>query len=115
MYQYSYSEILADSVTDSRAAERRALDHAVDLLHAAAKGEPHSQQENEALEFVSQLWAIFIKSLSSPDNDLPPELRADLISVGLGVIAEVTRISAGESRDFTSLADICGIIRDGLA
>ncbi len=115
MYQYSYAEILEDSATDGRAAERRALSHAVDLLQSAAAGTPGSPAEREALAFTSQLWGIFIKSLSCMDNDLPPQLRADLISVGLGVIAEITRISAGESRDFTSLADICGIIREGLA
>lgn len=115
MYQYSYSEILEDSVVDARAAERRALDHAVDLLLTAADDTPESPAEQEALAFTSQLWGTFIKSLTSPDNDLPAQLRADLISVGLGILAEVARIDAGESRDLAALADICGIIRDGLA
>ncbi|MDX7953067.1 flagellar biosynthesis regulator FlaF [Lichenihabitans sp. Uapishka_5] len=115
MYQYSYSEILEDSVTDGRAAERRALDHAADLLLAAAETAPGSRAEQEALAFTSQLWGIFIKSLTSPDNDLPAKLRADLISVGLGILAEIARIDTGDSRDLAALADICGIIRDGLA
>ena len=114
MYQYSYSEVLEDSVTDARAAERRALDHAADLLLAAQDGAPGCAAEREALAFTSQLWGIFIKSLTSPDNDLPAQLRADLISVGLGIMAEITRIEVGESRDLAALADICGIIRDGL-
>ena len=114
MYQYSYSEILEDSVSDARASERRALDHAVDLLLAAADTAPGSAVEQEALAFTSQLWGIFIKSLTSPDNDLPAQLRADLISVGLGIMAEIARIEVGESRDLAALADICGIIRDGL-
>ena len=115
MYQYSYSEILEDSVVDARAAERRALDHAVDLLMNAADDAPESVAEREALAFTSQLWGIFIKSLTSIDNDLPSQIKADLISVGLGVLAEIARIDAGESRDLAALADICGIIRDGLA
>lgn len=115
MYQYSYSEILEDSVVDARAAERRALDHAVDLLLAAAEGAPDSAAEKEALAFTSQLWGIFINSLTSRDNDLPAQLRADLISVGLGILAEIARIDAGQSRDLAAVADICGIIRDGLA
>ena len=60
MYQYSYSEIIADSVTDARAAERRALDHAIALLGAAVGSRPKSPPEVEALAFTSQLWSIFI-------------------------------------------------------
>ncbi len=115
MYQYSYSEILADSATDARTEERRALDRAVSLLQRAIDSAPKSPAEVEALAFTSQLWGIFVKSLTSVDNDLPAQLRADLISIGLGVLAEISRIDAGESRDFAALADICGIIRDGLA
>jgi flagellar biosynthesis activator protein FlaF len=115
MYQYSYSEVLADSVVDARAAERRALDHAVSLLQAAVGSGAKSPAEQEALAFTSQLWNIFIKSLTSPDNDLPAQLKGDLVSVGLGVLGEIARIDAGASRDFAALADICCIIRDGLA
>jgi flagellar biosynthesis activator protein FlaF len=115
MYQYSYSEILADNVTDARATERRALDRAVDLLQAAAVSAPQSRAEREALDFTAELWGILVRSLASEENDLPKKLRADLISVGLGVLAEVARIDAGESRDLASLAEICSIIRDGLA
>jgi flagellar protein FlaF len=115
MYQYSYSEILADSPTDARAEERRALDRAITLLHLAEDSTPKSKEEGEAMAYVAQLWGLFIKSLASPDNDLPDPLRANLMSIGLGVMAEVGRIETGESRDFTGLAEICGIVRDGLA
>ena len=115
MYQYSYSEILADSATDARADERRALDRAVRLLNHAVDTPPRSTEEIDALSYTSQLWSIFIKSLTSPENDLPAQLRANLISIGLGIMSEIVRIDTGESRDFASLAEICAIIRDGLA
>ena len=114
MYQSSYAEVLADSTTAARREERRALDHAIHLLHCAKTTAINSIEEQKALSFVTQLWAFFIKNLASEDNDLPAQLRADLMSVGLGVISEVCRIEAGQSRDFDGLADICGIVRDGL-
>ena len=40
--------------------------------------------------------------------------RASLMSVGLGIIAEATRIVHGHSRDLNGLAEICAIVRDGL-
>ena len=114
MYQSSYAEVLADSTTAARHDERRALDHAIQLLQRAKPTAINSDEEKEALSFVAQLWAFFIKNLADSDNDLPDQLRADLMSVGLGVISEVCRIEAGHSRDFDGVADICGIVRDGL-
>ena len=67
------------------------------------------------MEFTSRLWALFIKDLASPGNDLPAPVRASLISIGLGILSEAQRIELGLSRDLAGLADICGIVRDGLA
>ncbi len=114
MYHYSYAEIMADSPADARAQERRALDHAVTLLRRAGGDPPSPTAEQEALGFTTQLWNLFIKDLARPDNDLPAAVRASLISVGLGIMGETQRITLGESRDFAGIAEICGIIRDGL-
>lgn len=114
MYQSSYAEILAESASGARADERQALDRAVTLLRRAAGTEPHSAAEREATGYVIQLWGLLVKSLASPDNDLPKPLRGSLISIGLGVMAEANRIDAGQSRDLAGLAEVCGIIRDGL-
>ena len=59
--------------------------------------------------------AIFISDLARPDNDLPSKLKAQLTSVGLGIMSEAQRITLGLSRDLPSLAEICGIVHDGLA
>ncbi len=114
MYQYSYADILADNATDGRAREREALDRAVTLLESAALTSPGSFGESKALDFTVELWASFIKDLAHPGNALSDQLRANLMSVGLGVIAEATRIVQGRSRDLAGLAEICAIVRDGL-
>ena len=114
MYQFSYGDILADSPVDARAQEREALDHAIRLLRAAAASPPHSAEERAALSFTNQLWGIFIHDLASPDNDLPGETRALIMSIGLWVLAEAQRIEHGETRGLHAIADVCGTIRDGL-
>ena len=114
MYQYSYADILADDAEDARARERQALDQAVALLAHAAECPPGSPEEARALEFTTELWALFVKDLAHPGNAMPDALRASLMSVGLGVMAECRRIAAGQSRDLVALAEICAIIRDGL-
>ena len=114
MYQYSYADILADNASDARARERQALEQAVTLLEHAARTPPGSTGECKALDFTVELWASFIKDLAHPGNALSDHLRASLMSIGLGIIAEATRIMQGRSRDLTGLAEICSIVRDGL-
>lgn len=114
MYQHSYAEILADRTADARALERLALDKAIAKLALAASSEPDSTEQRDAIEFLTQLWATFIKDLASPGNDLPVEVRASLMRTGLGVLSEAQRIQLGLSRDFAAIIDICGIVRDGL-
>ena len=114
MYQFSYADILADDADDARARERQALDQAAAMLLHAAEGAPGSIEECRALDFTTELWALFIKDLAHPANAMADELRAGLMSIGLGVMAECRRVSLRESRDLAGLADVCGIIRDGL-
>ena len=114
MYQFSYADILADDAVDARARERQALDQAVAMLRHAAETRPGSVDESKALDFTSELWGFFIKDLSHPNNAMPDDLRASLMSVGLGVMKECNRILLGDSRDLTAVAEICEIIRDGL-
>lgn len=114
MYRQSYADVVADSAREGRAVERLALDRAIAKLNIAAGSEPESAEENDALDFATRLWALFIKDLTSPGNDLPSDVRAGLIRTGLGVMSEAQRIRLGVSRDFAGLAEICGIVRDGL-
>ena len=115
MYHVSYSEVIAESASGAREQERAALDYAIALLDVAGAAAPGGREEAEAVTFVTQLWSLFIKDLAHPGNDLPPELRARLMSVGLWILAEVQQIQAGQSRNFDGVVEVCAAIRDGLA
>ncbi len=114
LYQCSYAEHLAENASDCRHRERRALEHAVELLGKAETAGPQSQEAVEALDFVGRLWNLFIQDLVDPENDLPNMLKADIISLGLWIIKEAALIRCGESTNYGGLAEICAIIRDGL-
>jgi len=114
MYQFSYAEILEDDPQDSRARERQALDHAVELLQVAKLKGPKSRESIDALYYVRKLWTLLIEDLANPENDLPEVIKADLISVGIWITKETDLIRLGKSENFDGLIDICGIIRDGL-
>ncbi len=114
MYQFSYAEILDDSANEARDNERRALDRAVELLAKAGQAGPRSRDAVEAIFYVRRLWDLLMDDLASPENDLPAELRAGLISIGIWIIKQTELLRLGKSEDFKGIRDICAMIRDGL-
>ena len=74
----------------------------------------HSRESVEAIYFVTRLWNILMEDLASPENGLPQELRANLISIGIWVLKEAERLRSEESDNFSGLVQVCETIRDGL-
>lgn len=115
MFQTGYAEVLADSGAASRSHERRAFDHAIELLLAAEARGRRSREAVEALYFTDRLWRVLLEDMASAENALPDQLRANLISIGIWMLKEIELIRHDESDDFASLVEICTNIRDGLA
>jgi flagellar protein FlaF len=115
MYQFTYAEIVDDSPQEMRARERDALARCIDMLVAAKADGPNSREAGEALTTLRRLWTIFIEDLSNGVNDLPHDLRAQLISIGIWVMKEIERLRLGATDSFDDLIEINAIIRDGLA
>lgn len=115
MYQAGYAEVLDDAGPVARSHERRALDRAIELLTLAEQRGRRSREAIEALLFTDRLWSVFLEDLASPENGLPRELRASLISIGVWVLKEVELIRREESDNFAGLIEICANIRGGLA
>lgn len=114
MYQFSYAEIQTDSIADAKDRERQLLTRSIDLLAAAKDAGRNTRQAAEAIHFLSRIWASFIEDLGSPDNALPTELRASLISIGLWLLREAEAVRQGKSDNFEGLIEVSQIIRDGI-
>jgi len=114
MYQFSYADIQTDSIADAKDRERQVLDRSIDLLIEAQKTGVDSFKSIEAIHFVHKLWTTFLDDLGNPDNQLPKELRANLISIGLWVLRESESIRQGSSNNFDGIIEVSQIIRDGL-
>jgi flagellar protein FlaF len=97
-----------------RARERQAMDRAIALLRAAQDKGHGSREMVDALFYLRRLWSIFLNDLNNPENELPPQLRAGLISIGIWVNKEIERIRTGKTKDLTAMIEINEIIRDGL-
>lgn len=115
MYQRSYGEVLESAPQKVRANERAAILHSIRLLESAERAGTGSREAIEALTFLRRLWEFFLIHVGGPESQLPEKLRADLISIGVGVLNEAERIGRGQSKDFAALKEISQIIAEGLS
>jgi flagellar biosynthesis activator protein FlaF len=114
MYQFSYAEVIDDSPGEMRARERQAMDKALELLRAAQGKAPGAREVVDALLYLRRLWTIFMQDLGSAENELPPQMRAGLISIGIWMHKEIDRVRLGKSSDLTAMIEINEIVRNGL-
>ena len=115
MYRFAYAEVLNDDVVQHRAAERMALDRAIALLERARHDGVGSIAAVEALDFTRQLWTIFVTDTASEGNDLPADLRANLVSIGIWVLREVENLRKQKTQSFNDLIEVCQQISEGLS
>ena len=114
MYQFSYAEIRQESGSSARERERQALEHTLEVLTRAEQAGPRSSAAIEATYVTRTLWSVLIEDLANPENALPEELRAGLISIGLWVMRESDAIRTGKVHSFQGIIDVTTMIRDGL-
>jgi flagellar biosynthesis activator protein FlaF len=114
MHAFAYAEVVDDSGANSRERDGKALDVAIELLRRAEETGPGGVESAEALYFSTRLWSTFIEDLGRPENGLAQELRAALISVGIGMLREAERIRVGEATSFNHMIEISSIVREGL-
>lgn len=114
MYQFPYADVLENSPELARERERKVFERSIELLKAADEKGPKSREAIEALAYCRRIWATFLEDLASPENQLPKELRAEIISIGLWVIREAENIRLGKSSDFKPLIEVSTALQEGL-
>lgn len=114
MYAAYYSENYDISGTQLRSQESEAVNRIVEELETVKEIGAQSDKGKKALHQTLVVWSFLLEDLSNSNNDLPDELRANLISIGIYVIKEIERIRVGESQDIDFLIEINKMIRNGL-
>lgn len=109
-----YAAVLADSPKGTRGQEREMIERSIALLDAAEAAGPSTREAIEAVYFANTLWSYFLEDLSSPANELPAEVRAGLISIGLFILKECQEIRSGNSKNFVGIASISRTVAEGL-
>ena len=97
-------------------SHRTLREQEADIFRQANAGlrQPHrvgSQAWVRALSDNKRLWTTVLDLVCDPENRLPPELRAGIVSVGLAVQREMTR----DAPNFSFLIAINENISEGLS
>ena len=95
MYEFAYNDVIEESRQTMRAREREAMDRVIAMLRAAQGRGPQSPERVDALYYLRRLWMIFIDDLQDPNNELPDQLRAGIISIGIWMMKEIDRARGG--------------------
>ena len=110
----AYETVAEDSGYEARGRERQALSLGIDRLERLQREHFSMEDQVQSLLYVRRLWTIFIEDLTHPENGLPEQLRADIISIGLWVVKEADRLREERSNDVEQLVEINRLIRDAL-
>ena len=111
----AYETVTEDSGYEARGRERQALSLGIDRLERLQREQRFNMEDQvQSLLYVRRLWTIFIEDLAHPENGLPEQLRADIISIGLWVVKEADRVREAKSNDVIQLIEINRLIRDAL-
>ncbi len=114
MQNLRYAEMLQDSSDEARERERVALDRSIAMMERAASAEATPADIAGAILFTNKLWTVLIEDLATPDNGLPRELRAQIVSIGIWILRDLERVRNEDNASFVDLLEVSRAIRKGL-
>ena len=83
-------------------------------LKRRAQQARNSRDALDALHYLDRLWSLLLEDLAHAENQLPRELRASLISIGIWILREIEQIRTERSSNFGGLIDVSQMISNGL-
>jgi len=114
MQRIQYGDLLEDDQQLARERERAALDQSILLLEQAAAPAAPLASAAEAIAFTSKLWTLLIEDLANPENGLPKELKAQIVSIGIWILRELEAARTDETKGLADVIVVSKAIRDGL-
>jgi flagellar protein FlaF len=102
---------VAKEIASPRDLEANLLLKAAARLQAVADSWDHDHSGlTDALSFNRKLWTIFLSSMTSPDHELPAEIRRNITSLGMFIMNQTMAVTANPRRE--ALACLININRE---
>ena len=114
MYKFSYEDVLEEQLDEARKRERMAFEHSIELMRKAEAAGVSSIEAVEAVTFGARLWTVLLEDLASPDNDLPEQLKSQIISIGIWMLKELEKLRRQEANSFSGLIVVSETFCEGL-
>jgi flagellar biosynthesis activator protein FlaF len=114
MQRIQYGELLEDDQQLAREREGMALDQSILLLEQAGAVDASSVHAAEAIAFTSKLWTVLVEDLANPENGLPKQLRAQIVSIGIWILRDLEQARTNATHDFSDVVAVSKAIRGGL-
>ena len=115
MYTSYYAESSQLSGSCQKSSEVEAINHLVESLKQAKARGIQSPEGIKALYQTNLVWSYLLEDLIKPENALPDQLKADLVSIGIFILKEVGRVRQNESDSVDTLIELNAMISTGLA
>ena len=115
MYTSYYAESSELSGCCQKSNEVEAINHLVASLKDAKIQGIQSPVGVKALYQTNLVWSYLLEDLCKPENALPDQLKADLVSIGIFILKEVGRLRQNEDGNIDTLIDLNAMISTGLA
>ena len=114
MQRIQYGELLEDDQQVARERERAAFEQSILLLEQASEPGAPLATAAAAIAFTSKLWTLLVEDLACPENGLPKELRAQLVSIGIWILRELEGVRTDQTKGLGDVIVVSKAIRDGL-
>lgn len=115
MHRLQYVDVFDTDNDQAREREQMAIDMSIGLMETADSRGSSAVDQAMAVAFTSKLWSMLLEDLAHPDNALPKDLRAQIISIGIWMLREMESIRTGATKGFADAIAVSRAIRDGLA
>jgi flagellar protein FlaF len=114
MNRASSAEAMEDGSDVARRREQMAFDYGLTMLERLREADATRHDRLEAMLYMRRLWSFLLEDLGKPTNDLPPELRSTLISIGIWMIKESEHIAEGRMDHLADMVAVMTAVRNGL-
>ena len=114
MFNTAFSEALEDDQGQARAHERDLLDEATENIRRSVASLDDVNLRINAIQFNMRVWSFFLQDLSSEENEMPNELKASFISIGIFVLKHLQKMRIDGSLGFDPIIEINQTIAKGL-
>ena len=102
----TYDEVLEDAPSERRMLEAAVLNRSISAMRQADGPMAAPGKRLDTLLEVTRLWSLLLEDLGNDDHPLDPQLRANLLSIGIFVLKHCDKMRDDRAVSFGPVIEI---------